>query len=42
MTRKYFSVASFNVRNLVNPGVVYYTNKKYSQNAFEDKVIWLA
>lgn len=42
MARRYFTVASFKARNLVNPGVTYYGNKKYSQKAYDDKLTWLA
>lgn len=48
MDKKSFSVASFNVRNLVNAKTNYYQNKKtgkwksYSQGAFDRKVAWLA
>ena len=36
------SVATFNVRNLVNAGVTYYATQKYSPAQFRNKVAWLA
>ncbi len=36
------SVATFNVRNLVNAGVTYYETQKYSPAKFSRKVAWLA
>jgi endonuclease/exonuclease/phosphatase family metal-dependent hydrolase len=35
-------LGTFNVYNLVNPGVTYYGNKRYSDNTFARKVEWLA
>jgi endonuclease/exonuclease/phosphatase family metal-dependent hydrolase len=39
-----FSVklGTFNAYNLVLPGVVYYSNRQYSQEAYEKKVAWIA
>jgi len=34
--------ATFNVRNLVNAEQLYYKGKKYTKNAFERKIKWLA
>lgn len=47
MARQRFSIATFNVKNLVNPGVNYYQKKdgswnRYSDAAFARKVTWLA
>lgn len=42
MTLRYRSIASFNSRNLVNPGVVYYQTNRYSQAAYNRKVAWMA
>lgn len=33
-------IGSFNLFNLVAPGVKYYNNKRYSKNAFNRKVVW--
>lgn len=42
MARRYFKVATFNVRNLISAGVTYYTTNRYSQAAYDSKVDWLA
>jgi len=42
MARAYFSVASFNVRNLVLPDIVYYGGSKYSAERYRAKQTWLA
>ena len=42
MARSYFTVATFNLRNLVNPGVTYYQTNSYSEAAFSRKIAWLA
>ncbi len=42
MTRTYVKIASFNVRNLVLPGVKYYGNNSYSNAAYRRKLTWLA
>lgn len=42
MSRSYFSVATFNLRNLVRPGVTYYGRSRYSQEQFDEKIRWLA
>lgn len=42
MSRAYFSVASFNVRNLVLPGITYYGRSRYTDGKYADKLTWLA
>lgn len=42
MTRRYFTVASFNVRNLISAGVTYYDTNRYSEAAYNRKLEWLA
>lgn len=42
MSQKYISVCSFNVRNLVNPDVLYYGKYRYSQEQYRKKIDWLA
>lgn len=42
MARRYFKVASFNVRNLISAGVTYYNTNRYSDAAYDRKVDWLA
>lgn len=42
MARSFFEVASFNVRNLVNQDVPYYSNKGYDGPAYNRKLNWLA
>ena len=42
MTLHYFTVATFNARNLVNPGVTYYGNKSYSPAEYNKKLDWMA
>lgn len=42
MTRSFIKIASFNVRNLVNPGVTYYSTNRYSEGAYDRKLGWLA
>jgi endonuclease/exonuclease/phosphatase family metal-dependent hydrolase len=42
MARAYFNVASFNVKNLVLPGITYYGRNRYSDGKYDDKLTWLA
>ena len=42
MARRYFKVATFNVRNLISAGVTYYNTNRYSEAAYDRKVDWLA
>lgn len=42
MARSFFEIASFNVRNLVNQGVPFYSNRGYSEKVYEGKLNWLA
>lgn len=42
MARKYFSVASFNVRNLISADVTYYGDESYSPDRYRQKIGWLA
>lgn len=42
MTLRYRTIASFNTRNLVNPGVVYYQRNRYSRAAYNRKLDWMA
>jgi endonuclease/exonuclease/phosphatase family metal-dependent hydrolase len=39
---KRYRLGTFNVYNLVNPGVTYYGSKSYSDKTFARKVVWLA
>lgn len=41
MPLHYFTVASFNARNLISPGVTYYGNRKYSQLEYDRKLDWM-
>ncbi len=41
MAFTYFTVASFNVRNLISAGVTYYGRNRYSEGAYEAKLAWL-
>jgi hypothetical protein len=34
----YFTVATFKAKNLVNPGVTYYGNNKYSKTGYRQKL----
>jgi uncharacterized protein YegP (UPF0339 family)/endonuclease/exonuclease/phosphatase family metal-dependent hydrolase len=42
VARRYFKVATFNVRNLISPGVTYYRRNRYSEAAYNQKLDWLA
>ena len=42
MSQSNIKVGTFNTYNLVLPGVIYYTNRKYSQIDYDKKVTWLA
>lgn len=42
MTLRYRTIASFNARNLVNPGVLYYRRNRYSRAAYNRKLGWMA
>ncbi len=42
MSQSIIKVGTFNAYNLVLPGVIYYTNRKYSQIDYDRKVNWLA
>ena len=42
MSQSNIKVGTFNTYNLVLPGVIYYTNRKYSQIDYDRKVTWLA
>ncbi len=42
MALTYFKVASFNVRNLISPGITYYNTNRYSDAAYHSKLDWLA
>ena len=40
--RTYIKIATFNVRNLIQPGVRYYGSNRYSEGAYDRKLGWLA
>lgn len=42
MAKAYFTVASFNLRNLISPQTPYYSSQGYSEDAYRRKVSWLA
>jgi predicted extracellular nuclease len=42
MPFKQLKIATFNLRNLVLPGVVFYDNEKYSKAAYRAKLSWIA
>lgn len=42
MALHYFTVASFNARNLIRPNVTYYGNRSYSQLEYNRKLDWMA
>jgi predicted extracellular nuclease len=42
MRGKTIKVATFNVENLILPGVSFYDNKKYSQTEYDRKIDWIA
>ncbi|MEM7271953.1 MAG: endonuclease/exonuclease/phosphatase family protein [Actinomycetota bacterium] len=42
MTLHYFTVATFNAKNLVSPGVSYYGKKPYTKTEYRKKLNWMA
>jgi uncharacterized protein YegP (UPF0339 family)/endonuclease/exonuclease/phosphatase family metal-dependent hydrolase len=40
--RTFIKIATFNVRNLIQPGVRFYGRNRYSQGAYDRKIEWLA
>lgn len=42
MALHYFTVATFNAKNLVRPGVTYYRRNRYSEMAYNQKLEWMA
>ena len=42
MASHYFTVATFNARNLIRPGITYYGRNEYSQLEYDRKLDWMA
>ncbi|MEM8922611.1 MAG: endonuclease/exonuclease/phosphatase family protein [Actinomycetota bacterium] len=42
MALHYFTVATFNARNLIRPGVTYYGRSSYSETDYDQKLNWMA